>query len=123
MPQRPTTMPPLSVSPWSPRSGCCWRPCWHGASRRAGSFSRLAGYTITNFSMPQPHARTVLTLTLDHAVPPDRGLRILTAAVLDGQQGHVMPDAPPPRALIGAITPHGIEYMVECFPTFAARLV
>jgi small-conductance mechanosensitive channel len=85
--------------------------------------SRLAGYTITNFSMPQPHARTVLTLTLDHAVPPERGLRILTAAALDGQQGHVLPDAPPPRALIGAITPHGVEYMVECFPTFAARLV
>ena len=53
--------------------------------------SRLAGYTITNFSMPQPHARTVLTLTLDHAVPPERGLRILTAAALDGQQGHVCP--------------------------------
>ena len=84
--------------------------------------SRLAGYTITNFSMPQLHARTVLTLTLDHAVPPDRGLRILTAAALDGQQGHVLPDAPPPRTLIGAITPHGVEYMVECFPTFAARL-
>ena len=33
-----------------------------------------------------------------------------------------MPDAPPPRTLIGAITPHGVEYMVECFPTFAARL-
>ena len=85
--------------------------------------SRLAGYTITNFSMPQPHARTVLTLTLDHAVPPDRGLRILTAAALDGQQGHVLPDAPPPRTLVGAITPHGVEYMVECFPTFPARLV
>jgi small-conductance mechanosensitive channel/CRP-like cAMP-binding protein len=84
--------------------------------------SRLASYTITNFSMPQLYSRTTLNLTLDHAVPPERGLRILAAAALEGQEGHVQPDAPPPRALVGNITPHGVEYLVEFFPTFAARL-
>jgi len=69
---------------------------------------------ITNFMQPDPKSRLELTFCLDFAVPAERALRVLTAAVKAVTGGKGMPlEEPAPKVRIKEITELGVEYRVR----------
>ena len=43
--------------------------------------SRMGEAILTNYMKPKPHFRVDLEFVLDYSVPPNRAIRILTAAI------------------------------------------
>ncbi|MBI1206474.1 MAG: mechanosensitive ion channel [Azospirillum sp.] len=84
--------------------------------------SKLAASVITNYSTPQNFLRAPMIITLDPEIAPDRAIRILEAAATEGGQGFVGPDAPAPVAWVKEITTHGVEYMLNFFPSLETRV-
>jgi len=76
--------------------------------------SRLATSAVINHSLPQPESRFQIRVRLDTEVPPERALRILTAAVnaatalQDGPRRQPAPDV-----LIADASGEGVEYQVR----------
>jgi small-conductance mechanosensitive channel len=76
--------------------------------------SVMGSTIITNFMRPDPKSRLELDFCLEHAVPTERALRVLTAGVraVTGGAGRVLAD-PPPKVRINRITDQGVEYRVR----------
>lgn len=70
----------------------------------------LSVTTVTNLSMPEPHSRFELRFCVDFAVPSERVLRILNAAVRAA--AGVLED-PAPKARIDKVGPHGVDYLIR----------
>jgi len=84
--------------------------------------SKLASSTITNFSRPAPRSRLPIQVTLDATVPTERALRILEAAAVEGSAPYAQPDTPPPRVWAKALSPAGVDYVVNIFPALDHQL-
>ncbi|CAK0762249.1 Small-conductance mechanosensitive channel [Azospirillaceae bacterium] len=83
--------------------------------------SRLASSTITNYSAPYEFLRVQIIVTLDPDVAPARAIRILEAAAVEGATGFTDATAPPPVIWLREITLHGVEYIVNIFPSLDMR--
>jgi len=77
--------------------------------------SIMGTVALTNYSLPEDLARFEITVALDFAVPPDRGLRVLLGGVnaAVGKDGPV--EVPAPRVLVGEIRDGAVEYKVRYF--------
>lgn len=75
--------------------------------------SRMGDMMLTNFSRPDTKSEFSMQFSLDFAVPSDRALRVLTAAVLSiaGKDG-ILSD-PAPKARIKGTSTTGVEYKVS----------
>lgn len=83
--------------------------------------SRVAASTITNHSRPEPFLEFISTVVMDAAVPPERVLRILEAAVVEASPAFSPPGAPPPYVRVRAITLDGVEYAIYFNPRVELR--
>ncbi|CAK0744171.1 Small-conductance mechanosensitive channel [Gammaproteobacteria bacterium] len=84
--------------------------------------SRFASSTLTNFSRPNRYFNHIALLYLDSRVPPERALRILTAAALEAAAELALPGAIPPKVKIRNLAnPLGVEYGVYVPVTWEER--
>ena len=76
---------------------------------------KLGELIMTNLSRPEPTSEFELSVFLDFEVPPDRALRVLTAAVRSvvGRAGIL--DQPEPTARIRGIALQGVEYKIKYY--------
>lgn len=77
--------------------------------------SFLTTTVLTNFSMPETLARFELDFVLDFAVPTERALRILSAALVStiGPKGPVA--EPAPKARVNGVTEYGVQYRLRYY--------
>lgn len=84
--------------------------------------SKLAGATVTNYSVPGNFYRQPIAITLDIEVPPERAFRILEAGATEGLAGFEVAGAPAPMVWVRDITPTGVDYTLNIFVAFDGRL-
>ena len=77
--------------------------------------SYITTQILTNYSMPKSISRFELSYTLDFAIPSDRAIRILNAALLDsvGPKGPVA--SPKPTTILTGIKSDGAVYKLKYF--------
>ena len=77
--------------------------------------SYITTQILTNYSMPQSLSRFEMNYTLDFAIPSDRAIRVLTAALLDsvGPAGPVA--SPKPKAILTKVNSDGAVYKLKYF--------
>ena len=77
--------------------------------------SYITTQIFTNYSMPQSLSRFEMNYTLDFAIPSDRAIRVLTAALLDsvGPAGPVA--SPKPKAILTKVNSDGAVYKLKYF--------
>jgi len=77
--------------------------------------SYITTQILTNYSMPKSISRFELNYTLDFAIPSDRAIRILNAALLDsvGPRGPVA--SPKPTTILTGISKDGAVYKLKYF--------
>jgi small-conductance mechanosensitive channel len=83
--------------------------------------SRLASFTITNYSQVSDFFENTVSLFLEIEVPTERALRVLLAAAIDatGMIGGRTP--PPPSCVVKSISAEGVEYAIYIYSDFLAR--
>lgn len=75
---------------------------------------QLSEKTITNFMGPHESSRFELTFTVDHAVPAERVLSVIQAALDEVTGSEAGPSADdPPKVRIKKVTESGVEYLVH----------
>ncbi|MGH2518420.1 MAG: cyclic nucleotide-binding domain-containing protein [Chloroflexota bacterium] len=75
--------------------------------------SRMGDMLLTNFSKPDTRAEFELPFNLDFAVPADRALRVLSAAVLAVAGADGILAEPEPKVRIKGVTASGVDYKVK----------
>lgn len=79
--------------------------------------SRLGAATITNFSVPAATGWIIVPVTLDAEVPPQRAMRILEAAAVEGLAAFAAPGTPAPFVGAKGLSANGVDYSVcLCVP-------
>lgn len=77
--------------------------------------SLLTTTILTNYSMPNTAARFEMDFVLDFAVPTERAIRILSAALVStiGPKGPVA--SPVPKVRVNGVTEYGIQYRLRYY--------
>jgi len=77
--------------------------------------SYITTQILTNYSMPHSLSRFEMNYTLEFAIPSDRAIRVLTAALLDsvGPSGPVA--SPKPKAILTKVNSDGAVYKLKYF--------
>ena len=76
---------------------------------------RLGEMVVTNFSKPDPVGEFEVSVMLDFAVPVDRALRVLTAAVRSATETAGILEEPPPKARVRGLVGQAVEYKIKYF--------
>ena len=77
--------------------------------------SRMGEAILTNYMKPKPHFRVDLEFVLDYSVPPNRAIRILTAAIHSLVDDLKFLSAPEPEIRLHKSFNHGQGYEVRYF--------
>lgn len=77
--------------------------------------SRMGETILTNYMKPKPHFRVDLEYVLDYSVPPNRAIRILTAAIHSLVDDEKFLSKPEPEIRLHKSFSHGQGYEVRYF--------
>lgn len=83
--------------------------------------SRLASYTITNFSQQRDFFEQIVTLHLEIEIPAERAMRVLQAAAIEAVGMLGGRAVPPPSVVVRGISADGVEYAVLVYCEFLLR--
>lgn len=77
--------------------------------------SKMGEAILTNFMQPKPHFRIDLDFVLDYSIPPNRAVRVLTAAVHSLVDNEKILDEPAPEVRLDKTLMDGQGYEIRYF--------